>query len=83
MDCGGGAVCTDSLSGDPDFASPADGDYHIGHDSAAIDAGIDTGVPYDLDGEPRLGLPDLGADEHWAPGALRSVHLPMALNDLP
>jgi hypothetical protein len=36
-------------------------------------------VSTDIDGEPRLGVPDLGADEHWAPGALKRVYLPVNL----
>lgn len=50
------------ISGKPAFA--ADG-YHLTAASAAVDAGIATGVINDIDGEPRpLGnAPDLGADE--------------------
>ena len=51
--------------GDPAFVNPNAGDYHIGIASAAIDQGADTGVYYDIDGEPRPqgnGY-DLGADE--------------------
>jgi uncharacterized repeat protein (TIGR01451 family) len=49
----------------PAFVNPNAGDYHIGIASAAIDQGADTGVYYDIDGEPRPqgnGY-DLGADE--------------------
>ncbi len=51
--------------GDPAFA--IDG-YHIMSTSAAIDAGVATGITTDLDGEVRpLGnAPDLGADEYTA-----------------
>lgn len=40
-------------------------DYHIAPDSAAIDAGIDVGVAYDMDGEarPQGAGYDVGADE--------------------
>jgi predicted outer membrane repeat protein len=50
------------LTGNPAFK--ADG-YHIGSLSAALDAGIDTGVIDDIDNAPRpLGsAPDIGADE--------------------
>ena len=82
-DCDGGASCTHSLSGDPDFVSPAAGDYHIGPNSAAIDAGIDAGVLVDIDGQPRFGIPDLGADEYWVPGALHRVYLPAVLGNYP
>jgi hypothetical protein len=65
-------------AGDPAFA--ADG-YHLTAGSAAIDAGVDAGVPIDVDGQPRLSTPDLGADEFvwntFLPVALRAgVSLP-------
>jgi hypothetical protein len=48
-------------SGKPAFA--ADG-YHLGHDSTAINKGVQTEVTTDIDGEARnIGMPDLGADE--------------------
>jgi uncharacterized repeat protein (TIGR01451 family) len=52
-------------TGDPAFADPGAGDYHVRPGSAAIDAGTDAGVDHDVDGEPRpLGSGyDLGADE--------------------
>lgn len=81
--CGGGASCTSNLFGDPDFVNPIARDYHIGPDSSAIDAGIDAGVLHDMDHQPRLGIPDLGADEYWAPGALRYAYLPMILKNYP
>jgi parallel beta-helix repeat protein len=70
--------------GDPEFVDP-DGvnpddwdDYHIGHTSAAKDAGLDVGVAADIDGDPRPIGPavDIGADEAWA-----SVFLPLVLRD--
>lgn len=50
------------ITGTPAFA--ADG-YHLTAASAAVDAGIPTGIPHDIDGQPRpLGsAPDIGADE--------------------
>lgn len=81
--CGGGASCANNLFGDPDFANPTAGDYHIGPGSAAIDAGIDAGVLHDMDHQPRFGIPDLGADEYWAPGVLRYAYLPMILKNYP
>jgi uncharacterized repeat protein (TIGR01451 family) len=56
---------TVNLWGDPGFLDPDNGNYHIGHGSAAIDAGVDAGVYTDIDGEPRpIGLGfDIGADE--------------------
>jgi predicted outer membrane repeat protein len=52
-----------SLIGDPKFADPLNGDYHLQLGSAAIDHSIDAGVYTDLDGNPRpknLGF-DIGA----------------------
>jgi Periplasmic copper-binding protein (NosD) len=57
------------IDGDPAFVNPADGDYHIGPRSVAIDAGVDLGVPVDIDGDarPYHAWPDVGADEAmWA-----------------
>jgi hypothetical protein len=63
--CTDGAICNNSLSGDPAFVDAAGGDYHIAIGSEAMDAGVDVGVDDDLDGHYRpynLG-PDIGADE--------------------
>lgn len=60
----------------PAFA--ADG-YHLTAESAAIDAGVDTAVVVDIDGDKRpIGRPDLGADE-WG----THVHLPLVLREYP
>ncbi len=64
-------------TGDPLFVNPAAGDYHLAPGSAAIDRGVATAVTGDIDGEPRWGIPDLGADEYWAPGALFRIYLPL------
>ncbi len=64
------------LSGDPRFVDPAGGDYHLGPGSAAIDAGVDAGVTTDIDGELRLNVPDIGADEWYF-----RVYLPLVLRD--
>jgi uncharacterized repeat protein (TIGR01451 family) len=65
-----GAVITSAHDywGDPGFVDPAGGNYHIGPGSAALDAGVDGGIPWDIDGEPRPfgGGFDLGADEFSA-----------------
>lgn len=52
--------------GDPHFINPNAGDYHIGINSVAVDAGTDSGVFSDMEGDPRpLGHGyDLGADEY-------------------
>jgi PKD repeat protein len=49
----------------PAFVAPDEGDYHIDPSSAAVDTGVDAGVTWDLDGEPRpMGAGyDIGADE--------------------
>ncbi len=64
---GAGSIITGSLNarGDPAFANPTGGDYHIRPGSAAVDRGINAGVSADIDGQPRpggLGY-ELGADE--------------------
>ncbi len=78
---GDGAILTGSVNvwGNPAFVDPGAGDYHIGSGSAAIDVGIAAGVSIDIDREPRLGAPDLGADEYWAPGSLKRAFLPVVL----
>jgi hypothetical protein len=53
-------------TGNPVFVDTANGDYHSGAASAARDAGVDSGVTRDMDGQTRLmgeGY-DLGADLH-------------------
>jgi parallel beta-helix repeat protein len=64
-------------AGDPLFVDPPSEDYHIGVGSAAIDHGVTSPVIKDYDGEPRFVLSDLGADEYWAPGALKYFFLPL------
>jgi uncharacterized repeat protein (TIGR01451 family) len=61
----GSIISVNGTPGDPAFLDPDAGDYHIGIDSAAVDAGVDTAVEDDLDGDPRPqhGRNDLGADE--------------------
>lgn len=81
--CNNGASCGNYISGTPFFVDPAAGDYHITAQSLALDAGIDVGVRRDMDYEPRLGTPDLGADEYWAPGALTYVYVPLILREAP
>ena len=62
--------------GDPAFGP--DGS-HLTAGSAAIDRGVGGGLFTDIDRQPRLGSPDLGVDEYWAPGALKVVLLPMVV----
>jgi hypothetical protein len=83
---GAGTIVTGTINlwGDPDFVDSANGDYHIGSGSAAIDAGVDAGVRMDIDVEPRPPqTPDLGADEYWPPGALPRQYMPLVLRQAP
>jgi hypothetical protein len=78
---GGGTILTGTVNvwGDPAFADPAAGDYHIGAGSAAIDAGVDAGVLMDMDGEfrPMGDGYDIGADEYTA--GPTTLYLPLIL----
>lgn len=59
---------TVNVWGNPGFVDFGNGNYHIGHGSAALDAGVGVGVFTDIDGEPRpvgAGF-DIGADEMQA-----------------
>ncbi len=58
---------TNDRFGSPDFVNAAAGDYHIGANSAARDAGPEVGVTTDIDGDVRDDLPDIGADEYMQP----------------
>ena len=69
----------DEVSGDPLFSDPASYDYHILDGSAALDASPDDWLSVDFDFEPRYGTADLGADEYWAPGALKRMFIPMVV----
>jgi hypothetical protein len=61
----------------PGFVDPSTWDYHLAADSAAIDAGVDSGIAIDIDGETRpAGGYDLGADEYW-----NRVYLPLVLKN--
>ncbi len=50
---------------DPQFVDPLKDDYHLHFTSPAINAGIDVGVNFDIDGQPRPIGPgfDIGFDE--------------------
>jgi hypothetical protein len=62
-------------------AFDADG-FHLTAASDAIDAGILGGEVRDLENEPRLGLPDIGADEYWASGDVwYTMHLPLITSE--
>ena len=68
---GGGHSLTATIA----FANPAAADYHLLRGSPAINAGVDAGLNFDIDGQPRplLGGFDIGYDEY----ALWSVLLPL------
>jgi parallel beta-helix repeat protein len=84
---GEGTIITGTLAnnhwGEPAFVDLDNGDYHIGEASVAIDKGVSAGVSTDIDGEPRFGIPDLGADEYWPPGGPKRVYLPLVLRQYP
>jgi len=75
---GSGAIITGTpnLWQPPLFLDPAQGDYHLQSGSPAVNAGVDAGVTTDIDGEPRMGLPDLGADEY-----IGYIYLPLVLRN--
>ncbi len=56
---------TNSINADPGFIDPSGLDYHLGLPSAAVDAGLETGLDQDHDGLPRPSgpAPDIGAFE--------------------
>lgn len=56
-------------TGDPAFAAPLSGDYHIAATSAALDRGVATQVAADIEGQsrPNGAASDLGADEYYLP----------------
>jgi len=56
-------VHSGSLGGDPAFADPGAGDYHILPTSGARNKGKKAGVVLDLDRGPRDDAPDIGAYE--------------------
>ena len=68
--------------GDPAFVDPENGDHHLGPSSAALDRGVDAGMHTDIDDQPRpYQPPDLGADEYWTPGVLKTLYFPLILRE--
>jgi hypothetical protein len=67
---------------DPAFLDPDGGDYHIGLGSAAVDAGVDAGLKYDMDGDtrPQGSSYDIGADEFRQE---RYTYLPLVVKNHP
>lgn len=82
-DWGGDGVLTSTVDvwGAPEFVDAEGGDYHIGSGSAAVDAGVDSGVVTDIDGDlrPHEGGYDIGADEH----AWGKTYLPLVVRGSP
>ena len=72
---------SNETTGNPAFVDPVGGDYHIQAISDAVDQGVDTEVIFDIDGEARLGAPDLGADEYFVPGTFTQIFLPIVNKD--
>lgn len=58
----------------PLFVAPAAQDYHILASSPAVNAGIEVGVSRDVDGDPRISPPDVGADE-----VVEKIYLPLVM----
>ena len=70
---GDGTITTGTINvfADPAFVDAGSGDFHIQPTSAAMDAGADSGVVEDIDGDPRpqgAGY-DIGADETESPAS--------------
>ncbi len=77
-------VGTRNYWGEPRFADPNAGDYHIGPGSAAVNRGIYVGVDKDIDGDrrPDWCFYDIGADELLT-GLSCHVYLPLILRNAP
>jgi hypothetical protein len=60
----GTVTVSQAYTGSPAFVNPGGWDYHIPVTSAAKDRGVSAGAADDIDGAPRLGIPDIGADEY-------------------
>jgi len=63
VDGSGLVTISNAYNGSPLFINPNNWDYHIEVNSTAINKGITTETNSDIDGDLRLGIPDLGADE--------------------
>lgn len=60
----GGFAGDGNLDADPQFVDPDSGDLHLGTESPCINAGDpESEVDHDLEGNPRTGVPDMGAYE--------------------
>jgi len=63
---------TNSLWEDPLMTDPANGDFTLQATSPCINAGVDVGLTEDYEGNPIVGLPDIGAYEYPG-GAITAV----------
>jgi uncharacterized repeat protein (TIGR02059 family) len=57
-------VIQNNITGDPLFVNVANGDFHLQSNSPCINAGVDVGLTEDYEGNPIIGVPDIGAYEH-------------------
>lgn len=67
---------TNDMYGNPAFANPMNGDYHLTTNSAAIDWGTNAGVLTDFEGDarPQRNEFDIGYDEFVV-----RVYLPLVI----
>ena len=82
IDAGAIVVSTNEITGSaPMFIDPDGWDYHLQAGSPAIDAGAETSVRRDIDGDARPDncAYDIGADEAITVGRCRSIYLPLVL----
>lgn len=77
----GSYTITGNITGqDPQFVNLANQDFHLQAASPAIDEGIYSGRSYDADGNPIIGVPDIGAYEYQGPQYADSVPPSTPLN---
>jgi hypothetical protein len=62
-------------TGDPCFANPTANDHHLTIGSAALDVGINAGVPSDFEGDTRP--PDNGFDIGYDELKRTLIYLPL------
>ena len=82
MQDGGTIVSTNEITGSaPMFVDPDAWDYHLQAGSPAIDAGTETDVKRDIDGDARPDncAYDIGADEFVSGAKCWDVYLPLVV----
>ncbi|MCA9994183.1 MAG: right-handed parallel beta-helix repeat-containing protein [Anaerolineales bacterium] len=74
--CINGAICSNTLNGDPDFVDTTSGNFHIQRGSAAFNQ-ANSQLESDIDGDERpfCGGSDLGADEYVGGLSLAGLRL--------